>query len=107
MHYEICEYYILDEHTRPPDVLLISTIVWEKLSPEFQQVLQDAADESVEYERQLWAEQEKEDLRIVEEAGVTVTYPDKQPFRDAVRPLWAEFEGTEIGELAQKIIEVQ
>ena len=107
MHYEVCKYYILDEHTRCPDVLMISTFVWEKLSPEFQRILQEAADESVTYERKLWDQKEKECLEAVEKAGVTITHPDKTPFREATKSIWKEFEGTEIGEIAKKIVEVQ
>jgi tripartite ATP-independent transporter DctP family solute receptor len=106
-HYEVCHYYSLDEHTRLPDILIISTRVWNSLSPEFQQVLQEAVDESVVYERKIWAEAEKNDLKIVEDAGVKVTYPDKKPFEDSVKSMWAEYEGTEIGELIKQIQEVK
>jgi tripartite ATP-independent transporter DctP family solute receptor len=106
-HYEVCHYYALDEHTRLPDILIISTKVWNSLSPEFQQILQEAVDESVEYERKIWAEAEKNDLKIVEDAGVKVTYPDKKPFEDSVKGMWAEYEGTEIGELIEQIQEVK
>ncbi|UCC22841.1 MAG: TRAP transporter substrate-binding protein [Planctomycetota bacterium] len=107
LHYEICKYYILDEHTRPPDVLLISTIVWNKLSPEFKTILQQAADESVTFQRQLWAEKEKENLQGVEKAGVTIIRPDKKPFREAVKSMWDEFDNTQIGELADRVKQVQ
>jgi tripartite ATP-independent transporter DctP family solute receptor len=107
MHYEVCKYYILDEHTCCPDVLLISTFVWNKLTPEFQRILQEAADESVTYQRQLWAQKEKECLDAVEKAGVKITRPDKTPFRQASQTVWKEFEGTEIGELANRITQVQ
>ncbi len=107
MHYEVCKYYILDEHTRCPDVLMISTFVWEKLSPEFQQILQESAEESVTYERKLWDQKEKESLGAVEKAGVIVTRPDKTPFREATKSLWEEFEGTEIGGIARRIVEVE
>jgi tripartite ATP-independent transporter DctP family solute receptor len=106
-HYEVCHYYSLDEHTRLPDILIISTRVWNNLSSEFQQILQESVDESVEYERKIWAEAEKNDLKIVEEAGVKVTYPDKEPFRESVKSMWDEYEGTEIGELIKQIQEVQ
>jgi TRAP-type C4-dicarboxylate transport system substrate-binding protein len=43
----------------------------------------------------------------VEKAGVKVTHPDKAPFRQASQTVWKEFEGTEIGELARRITEVQ
>ncbi|UCE99264.1 MAG: TRAP transporter substrate-binding protein [Planctomycetota bacterium] len=103
MHYEICKYYILDEHTRVPDVLLISTKVWNELLPEFRNVLQEAADESVSYQRKLWAEKEKENLEAVAKARVKISRPDKRPFQDAVISMWEEFEGTEIGRLADRI----
>jgi tripartite ATP-independent transporter DctP family solute receptor len=106
-HYEVCRYYSLDEHTRLPDILVISTRVWAGLSPEHQRILQEAIDESVVFQRKIWAEAEEADLRTVEEAGVTIIRPDKQPFRESVRPIWQEFEGTEIGELIEQIQEVR
>jgi tripartite ATP-independent transporter DctP family solute receptor len=106
-HYEVCRYYTLDEHTRLPDILLISVRVWNNLKPEFQQILQEAVDESVEYERKIWAEAEKNDIKIVKEAGVKVSYPDKKPFQDSVRSIWKEFEGTKIGELIKQIQKVK
>src|SRR4030042_6653570 len=71
-HYEVCKYYSLDEHTRLPDILVISTRVWKNLTPEFQQILQDAVDESVEYQRKIWTEAEEQDLKTVEAEGVTI-----------------------------------
>jgi TRAP-type C4-dicarboxylate transport system substrate-binding protein len=101
-HYEICKYYILDEHTRLPDILVISTRVWNNLSPEFQQILQEAADESVEYQRKIWAEAEEEDMKKVQDEGVKVIRPDKEPFRASVKSVWEEFEGTDISELIKR-----
>lgn len=42
-HGEICKYFSLDQHTMIPDVLVIGTEVWNKLSEEDQQILIDAA----------------------------------------------------------------
>ena len=53
-HYEVCKYYSLDEHTAVPDILLMSTVVWNNLSPEEQKLLQAAVDESVDYQKILW-----------------------------------------------------
>jgi tripartite ATP-independent transporter DctP family solute receptor len=106
-HYEICPYYSLDEHTRLPDILVISTRVWAGLTPEQQRVLQEAVDESVVFQRRIWAEAEEADLTTVQEAGVTIIRPDKQPFRESVRSVWEDFEGTEIGELIEQIQEVR
>jgi tripartite ATP-independent transporter DctP family solute receptor len=102
-HYETCKYYTLDEHLRVPDMLVISPAVWNELSPEHRAALQQAADASVEFQRALWAQTESENLKAVQEAGVEIIHPDKQPFVEAVQSVWQQFAGTEIGELAQEI----
>jgi tripartite ATP-independent transporter DctP family solute receptor len=106
-HYEICRYYILDEHSRVPDMLIISTRVWNNLTGEHQRILQEAVNESVEYQRKIWAEAEQADMKTVEDAGVTIIRPDKKTFQQAVKPIWDEFEDTEIGQLIKKIQEVK
>lgn len=103
-HYEVCKYYSLNEHTSVPDVLLISTIIWNDLTPQEQQWLQEAADESYEYEKKLWQEATREALQTVKEAGVEIIYPDKQLFMDKAGPLLEEFKSQpEIYRLIQKI----
>lgn len=106
-HYEVCKYYILDEHTRVPDLLVIRTRVWDSLSRQFQQILQEAVEESVEYQRKIWAEAEEEDMKTVQDAGVKIIRPDKGLFRASVASLWDEFEDTDIGELIKRIQEVK
>ncbi len=102
-HFEVSRYYTLDEHTYVPDMLLISTEVWDKLDSQQQAWLQQAVDESVEYQRKLWQESTRESLAAVKAAGVEVIRPDKQPFIDAVQPLHESYEGTEVGELLKQI----
>ena len=106
-HYDVCKYYTLDEHARLPDILMISVKVWDSLTPEFQQILQEAVDESVEYQRKIWAEAEKADLKTVQDAGVRVIYPNKKPFQESVKSMWDEFKGTEIGELIEQIQKIK
>lgn len=86
-HYEVCKYYSMDEHTTVPDVLIISQQIWDKLTPQEQKWLQQAADESAVLQRKLWAESEELSLSEVIKAGVEINYPDKQPFIDKVQPL--------------------
>jgi len=105
-HYEICKFYILDEHVMLPDMLIISTRVWDRLSEEHQVILQQAVDDSVTYQRKLWAEAEKKALEIVEAAGVKIIRPDKESFRQAVKPMWEKHEEM-LGDLARRIKEVK
>ena len=94
-HYEVCKYYCLNEHTMVPDVLIIGKKAWEKLSEQERTWLQQAADESVPVQRELWAASEKESLEIVEEAGVTIIYPDKEPFSQKVTELLESYRENE------------
>lgn len=103
-HYEVCKYYSLDEHTSVPDVLIISTVVWDDLSEQEKQWLQESADESYEYQKKLWHEASLEAIEEVKKAGVEIFYPDKSLFEAKVKPLIEEFKSEEkIFDLIQKI----
>jgi tripartite ATP-independent transporter DctP family solute receptor len=103
-HYEVCKYYSIDEHTSVPDILLMSTVVWNSLSVAEQKWLQQAVDESVVYQKKVWKESSDESLRKVQEAGVEIIYPDKAPFQAAVQEMHEAYKGTSLYEL---IIEIQ
>jgi tripartite ATP-independent transporter DctP family solute receptor len=106
-HYEVCKFYSLDEHTSVPDILLMSTVVWQGLTDQQQKWLQDAVDESVEYQKILWKEACDEAFREVQKAGVQVSTPDKTPFREAVKGMHDSYRGTPIYELIQEISQIQ
>ena len=91
-HYEVCKYYSLDEHTVLPDALIISTHLWDTLSEEEKKWMQQAVDNSVTYQRTLWAESEKEALDEVQKAGVTIIYPDKKLFEEDVQGVYDQYE---------------
>lgn len=103
-HYEVCKYYIIDEHTMLPDVLLMSTIVWESLNEEEQGWIMEATNESVAYQRELWKDAETHALEEVKKAGVEVIYPNKAPFRAGVKILTEKYrEDEEIGTYIERI----
>ncbi len=107
-HYEVCKYYSLNEHTMVPDVLIVSLKVWKKLTDQEKNWLQQAADESVPVQRELWAKSEKESLEFVKDAGVIVTYPDKEPFSEKVTELLESYRDNEkIYNLITSIKEVE
>ncbi|MDF9799495.1 tripartite ATP-independent transporter DctP family solute receptor [Catalinimonas alkaloidigena] len=107
-HYEVCKYYSIDQHTQVPDVFLISQIIWNKLSEEEQQWVQEAADESVERQRVLWEESEQEAMEAVKAAGVEINYPEKSPFQEEVQSVYEDFrENEKLYSLIQRIKAVQ
>lgn len=104
-HYEVCKYYALNEHTFLPDVLIISTIVWDKLSEQEKEWLSAAVEESVGYQREVWAKSELECLEEVQKAGVEIIRPNKEPFMDKLQEMLASFEDQP--EVYQLIKEIQ
>lgn len=101
--YEVSKYYTLDEHTSVPDILLISEHVWKSLTPQQQEWVQMAADDSVEYEKKLWSEASDEALAAIEASGVEIFRPEKQPFIDAVQDMKAAYKGAPVGDLLDAI----
>lgn len=104
-HSEVSKYFSLDEHTMVPDVLVISTKTYDKLTPEQQKALMKAAADSSEYMKKLWAESEAKERTKAEKMGVTFVEPNKAAFVEAVQPMYADLEKTnpELNELVEKI----
>lgn len=90
-HYEVARYYSLDEHTSVPDVLLVSTSIWDRLTPQQRTWLQQAADASAVVQKHLWQEATAEAIQAVKAAGVTILRPDKAPFEAKVQDMYAPF----------------
>ena len=106
-HYEVAKHYALDEHTSIPDMVIFSDSVWGTLTPQVRGWVEQAAAESVEFQRKLWVEKTAEALKQVEEAGVTIYRPDKTPFIEATKPLYEKLAGQPVGILAKRIREVK
>jgi tripartite ATP-independent transporter DctP family solute receptor len=103
-HYEVCRYYSINEHSRIPDVLLMSSHTWDRLDAQQRLWVEEAVRESVNYQRELWEQSEKEALDAVIAHGVTVSYPPKEKFEAKVRSLKDSYrEDPVIHELLQEI----
>jgi tripartite ATP-independent transporter DctP family solute receptor len=94
----------LDEHTRVPDVILFSKKVWDELNPQVRSWIEQAAAESVKFQRKLWREQTEEALREVQKSGVKIYRPDQSVFAAAMGPMYTQADGTRLGELARRIM---
>ncbi|MDX1562404.1 MAG: TRAP transporter substrate-binding protein [Gammaproteobacteria bacterium] len=102
-HYEVARYFTLDEHTAVPDLILISTRVWDSLTSQQQAWLTQAVDESVVYQRELWQRDTRAALEAVAAAGVEILQPDKRSFEAVVGPMLADYEQSELGPLIRRI----
>ena len=90
-HAEVAKFYSLDEHLMVPEVLVVSKVVWDGLSAEDQAAMREAAQESVPHQRELWAAKEVESKAKVEALGATINTVDKQPFIDAMKPVYDKY----------------
>lgn len=104
-HYEISKYYTLDEHSSIPDVLLIGTKQWEKLSKQEKEWVQEAANESAQAQKQFWKESVDECMKIVKDAGVEIIIPEKSLFAEKSKSVLEEFqkEHPELAEIVKEI----
>lgn len=94
-HYEVAKHYTLTQHLSVPEVFVMSKIAWDKLSADDQAAVRQAARDSVPVMRELWVAREKKSEEKVRAAGAqVVTSIDKQPFIDAMAPVYAKHAGT-------------
>ena len=109
-HYEVAPYYLLDAHSRLPEVQLISRNAMEEitaLGDGYMDIVLQCAAESAQYERELWKERESRSETIVRESGCIVTElseDERKRFQDAVAPIYEEFSG-EMAEMIRRIQE--
>ncbi|WEZ82695.1 TRAP transporter substrate-binding protein [Rhizobium sp. 32-5/1] len=90
-HFEVAKNYTLTEHSLNPEILVISKIAWDKLTPEDQTVLRQAAKDSVGKMRELWSAREKVSEEKVRAAGNTIIKVDKTAFSAAMKPVYDRF----------------
>ncbi len=92
--YEVAKFYILDQHTRVPELLVMSKAIKDTLSEEDFAIIQECAKETQAYEIEQWALKEASSEQIVRDAGTTVVELTPEAFagfQAAMEPLYDEF----------------
>lgn len=104
-HYQVAKYLTLDEHCRVPEIIIASKSSLSKLSPEDQDIIKNAAKDSVAVQKAAWQQYEAESLARLKGAGCTVTQLDENTwaeFRKAVTPVYKKL-GNKYKDLIEKI----
>ncbi len=104
-HFEVAKYFIVDEHTRVPEITVGSKKVFDKLSKEDRDLILKAMKDAQPYQFKLWVDYEKFAEKAVKEKGSIVTVPspqEKQKFVEAMKPLYDK-QPPEILAVANKI----
>lgn len=92
--YEVCPYYIEDEHNRIPDILIASKLALSDVSEEDMAIIQQCATQSGDYERKLWTEQEEDAKELLITNGVQfieMSDDDRKQLADKFDLLYDEF----------------
>jgi tripartite ATP-independent transporter DctP family solute receptor len=88
-HYEVAKYYTIDAHTRVPEIIIASKISMDKLSKADQEIIKQAAWDSMDYQRQQWADYVKVAEEKIRAAGNVITViNDNSAWQAAMQPMY-------------------
>jgi TRAP-type C4-dicarboxylate transport system substrate-binding protein len=91
-HYRVAKYFTVDEHVMVPEIFVISKTTWDGLSKADQDIVRQAAIESSQLERKLWAERETQSRQKVEAGGAVIADNiDKAPWKAAMQPVYDKY----------------
>ncbi len=84
-------YYCYDEHTMIPDIVVISTNVWNQMSDNQKEIMRSTALDMTANYRQLWANFENEVIELANAKGIEfVTDVDKAAFQEACASIYED-----------------
>ena len=92
--YQVAPYFVLDGHTRVPEILLASEAVLSTLDPADVEIIKECAKETQAYEIEQWALREQSSEEKVTSEGVVVaelTPEQIAAFQERMQPLYAKY----------------
>ena len=102
---EVQKYVSLTGHVYSPAPLLMSKKTWDRMPADIQKVMADTALEVARYQRDLIHEQEQKQVGELRAKGMTVIeHPDRAAFREAMKPVFEQFQGQFGKDLVQRIV---
>ena len=102
--YEVQEHLSLTGHIYNSAYLVVSESWWQGLDDGQRRIVQEAADEATLWQFEHIAALDDELLERLVEAGMTVTEPDRDAFREATAPAYEAFYG-QFGDDARAFVE--
>jgi len=104
--YETQKYLSRTEHFYGAAQVCISETLWQSLPADLQGLVQDAANEARDYERQCCADMVSTYLKEIEDYGTAVNDVDKSLFQDAANQVYEKF-ADQYGDLVARIKEAK
>lgn len=94
--YEVTKYVSLTEHIYTPHVFIMNLALFNKMSPDDQKVMIEAAKEGADVERKMNDElvvKWTDELKAKGMTIVPVSTEQKAAFAERMKPMWSQFEG--------------
>ncbi len=106
-HYTVAKFLSKTEHLIIPEILVYSKKSWDALSAEDQALVGRVGKEAQLEQRALWYKAEADAVEKIKAAGIEiVTFADKTPFQEAVKPVWEKY-GAKYAEISKRIQDVK
>ncbi len=90
--WEVCKYFSLTNHAYTAIPLVISEQFYQKLTPQQQAIVQQAANDARDYERNVARQRNEKALKELEKAGVKINTVDPTEFRKAMASIYKKYE---------------
>ena len=100
------KYYTQTNHLIIPEILVMSKVTWDKLSPADQALVKKFAREAQMEQRQLWDKAVADYSVKLKTEGVEFIEIDNKPFYDATAPVRAKY-GAQFTDLMKRIADVK
>ena len=92
--YKAANCYIIDEHTRVPELLIASKVAMQRVSPEDLAIIKQVAKETCAFEIQKWSEKEKTSEQVIRANGnqvIELSSAAHDEFQRAMQPLYEKY----------------
>jgi len=90
-HFEVARFYSVSEHSMAPELLVMSKRSFDRQPKEIQDILRQAARDSVPEMRRLWNARSEEAKAAVIAAGAQINAMNKEPFERNMGPVYDQF----------------
>jgi len=102
---ETQKYLTMTRHTYAPAIIVMGMPAWQQLSEEAQEIVLEAAKEAANFERELSANSEGEQLQALRDQGMEIVEDaDLAAFSEAVAPVYEKY-GAKFGDYLPRIQE--
>lgn len=97
-HSDVAQYYSFDEHTRIPDIIVISTAVWNQMSDNQRKIMRETAADMTDAYKQAWKDFEDEVLEMAQKNNVELIRDvDTAAFQEACQSIYTKLKTDDPG----------